>query len=475
MRERITTDICVIGAGSGGLTVAAGAAQMGADVVLIERGRMGGDCLNYGCVPSKALIAAAEAAEAVRRAPGFGVRPEAVRIDHAAVHDHIRGVVAAIAPHDSVERFEGLGVRVIAASARFLDPASVAVGNSQIFARRFVVATGSSPMIPPIPGLATVPYLTNETVFDNHEPVGHLIVVGGGPIGMEIAQAHRRLGAEVTVLEAGQALANDDPELTGIVKLQFEREGIALHEGAVVRSVAGSTAGITVTAAIGNGPETKFEGTHLLIATGRVPNLEGLALEKAGIAYSSRGITVDSRLRTANRKVFAIGDAIGGYRFTHVAGYQAGIVIRNALFRLPAKADYRAVPWVTYTAPELANVGLTEAEARRRHGTIRVLRSSFADNDRARAERTTDGVLKVVTTARGVILGAAIVGPHAGEAIQLWCLAVAKRMKIGDVAGLILPYPTLGEISKRAAGSFFTPTLFGDATRRLVRLLRHLP
>lgn len=475
MTDRNTTDICVIGAGSGGLTVAAGAAQMGARVVLVERGRMGGDCLNYGCVPSKALIAAAQVAQAVRGAGRFGVHAGQAVVDHAAVHDHIQGVIAAIAPHDSVERFEGLGVRVIAASARFTSPSTVIAGDAEISAKRFVVAVGSSPMVPPIPGIDGVPYLTNETIFNNLAPIGHLIVIGGGPIGMEIAQAHRRLGAAVTVLEASKALANDDPELADVVKRQVVREGLVLHEGVEIRGVAKAGDGIAVAVTPRDGPETRIEGTHLLVATGRAPNLDGLGLEAAGIDYSRRGIEVDARLRTSNRRVFAIGDAVAGYRFTHIAGYHAGIVIRNALFRLPSKVDYRAVPWVTYTAPELANVGLTEDEARRKHGTIRVLRSAFAENDRAQTERDTDGALKVITTARGVVVGAAMVGRHAGEAIQLWCLAIAKGMKIKDVAGLILPYPTLGEINKRAAGSFFTPTLFGECTRRLVRLLLRLP
>jgi len=474
MPQAIKTDICVIGGGSGGLSVAAGASQMGADVVLVERARMGGDCLNYGCVPSKALIAAARAAEAVRGAARFGIRAGAPTIDFAAVHDHIHGVIGAIAPNDSTERFEGLGVRVIQAPARFTGPATVAAGDHEISARRFVIATGSAPVAPPIPGLAGVPYLTNETIFDSRAPIGHLVVIGGGPIGMEIAQAYRRLGAQVTVVEMFAALGKDDPELAELVKRQIAREGVALHEGVEIRGVARTAAGVAVTIGRKDGPESRIDGTHLLVAAGRAPNVDGLGLDAAGIKYTRAGIDVDARLRTSNRKVFAIGDAAVGYRFTHIAGYHAGIVIRNALFRLPAKVDYRAIPWVTYTAPELAQVGLGEAEARRRHGEIRILRSAFAENDRAQTERETDGLLKVITTRRGVVVGAGMVGSHAGEAIQLWCLAIARGLKVKDVAGLILPYPTLGEINKRAAGSFYTPALFGARTRRLVRLLLRL-
>jgi len=474
MPQSITADICVIGAGSGGLSVAAGASQMGAEVVLIERATMGGDCLNYGCVPSKALIAAAQAAQAVRGAARFGVRAAAPMVDFAAVHDHVRGVIDAIAPNDSAERFEGLGVRVIRASARFTGPATVVAGDHAISARRFVIATGSSPVAPPIPGLADVAYLTNETVFDCRGPIGHLVVIGGGPIGMEIAQAYRRLGAQVTVLEMFAALGKDDPELAEVVKRQLALDGVALHERIAIRNVAATAGGIAVAFGPKDGPESRVEGTHLLVAVGRAANVDGLGLDVAGVRFGRAGIEVDARLRTSNRRIFAIGDAAVGYRFTHVAGYHAGVVIRNALFRLPAKVDYRALPWVTYTAPELAQVGLGEAEARKRHGEIRILRSVVAENDRAQAERETEGLLKVITTRRGVVVGAGMVGAHAGEAIQIWCLAIAKGLKVKDVAGLILPYPTLGEINKRAAGSFYAPFLFGPRTRRLVRLLRRL-
>jgi len=419
MPDRITTDLCIIGAGSGGLALAAGASQMGADVVLLERGRMGGDCLNYGCVPSKALIAAAHAAHAVRTAGRFGVRASEPAIDFQAVHDHVHGVIAEIAPHDSEERFTGLGVRVIRAEGRFVAPRRVAAGDFEIEARRFVIATGSSPAVPPIPGLAETPFFTNETIFDNAGPVAHLIVIGAGPIGMEMAQAYRRLGAAVTEVEGLTALGNDDPELAEVVKRRFVREGIALHEGAKVTRVAADGEGIRVEAEQA-GAALDVTGSHLLLAVGRTPNLAGLDLEKAGIEYGRGGVKVDARLRTSNRKVFAIGDAAEGYNFTHVAGYHAGIVIRNALFRLPARVDYRALPWVTYTAPELAQVGLTEAQARERFGEIRVLRAPFADNDRARAERETEGLLKVITSRRGVVVGAGMAGEHAGELIQPW-------------------------------------------------------
>jgi len=472
--SHITADLCVIGGGSGGLSVAAGAAQMGAKTVLVEKDKMGGDCLNTGCVPSKALLAAGHAAHAVRTSARFGVNGHEPEIDFAAVRDHVHGVIAGIAPHDSVERFEGLGVQVIQAAARFVGPREIEAGEVRVRARRFVIATGSSPAVPPIPGLAEVPFFTNETVFDNAERPEHLIVVGGGPIGLEMAQAHRRLGSRVTVLEALSVLAKDDPELAEVVKARLAHEGIELVEGVAIASVARRGNGIAVT--VGEDDEARdISGSHLLVAAGRRANVNGLNLEAAGVDYTPRGIVVDPRLRTSNKRVFAIGDVAGGYQFTHMAAYHAGIVIRNALFRLPAKVDYAAVPWVTYTDPELAHVGLSEADARERHGDkVRVLRWSFADNDRARAERETDGLVKVVVGPKGAVVGAAIVGPRAGELLQPWGLAIGQGLKIGAMANVIAPYPTLGEANKRAAGSYYTEALFGPRTRRVVGLLQRL-
>lgn len=474
MPERITADICVIGAGAGGLTVAAGASQMGADVVLVERGRMGGDCLNHGCVPSKAMIAAARAARAVRTAGRFGVRAGPPEIDFEAVRGHVRGVVAGIAPNDSAERMEGLGVRVVRASGRFAGPGRVEAGDAVIAARRFVVATGSSPAAPPVPGLEEVPYLTNETVFENDAAPEHLVVLGGGPIGCELAQAHRRLGCRVTVVEMLAVLGKDDPELAEIVKNRLRAEGIEIREGVRAAGVRATAGGVAVALEDG-GRESVVEGSHLLVAAGRSPNVDGLGLDAAGIAHDRRGVAVDDRLRTTNKKVFAIGDVAGGLQFTHVANHHAGVVIRNALFRVPARVERRAVPWVTYTDPELAHVGLSEAEARRRHGRVRVLRHPFSENDRARTELEADGLVKLVATAKGAVVGATIVGPHAGELIQSWILPVRERMKLRRLAGLVLPYPTLGEAGKRAAGAFYAQALFGDRTRGIVRLLSRLP
>ena len=472
MTDTLTPDVCVIGGGSAGLVAAAGAAQLSLSVVLVERAEMGGDCLNVGCVPSKALIAAARAAQAQRSGAAFGIAPVEPKVDFAKVMDHVASVIAAIAPNDSVERFEGLGVRVLKEEARFVGRTELQAGPYRIKSKRIVLATGSRPTAPPIPGLADVPYLTNETIFANRTLPAHLMIIGGGPIGLEMAQAHRRLGARVTVLEAAGFLAKDDPELAAIVLSHLRAEGVDLRDHLKIARVERTADGIAV---ILDGGE-RLNGSHLLVAAGRAPIIEALDLDTAGITHTKRGITVDAALRTSNRNVWAIGDCNGLYAFTHMAGYEASLFIRGALFRAPAKLDPAIVPWATYTDPELAQVGLSEAEARQQHGeAIRVLRWQMAENDRAQTEREIDGLVKVITDRRGRVLGASIVAPHAGELIQPWCLALSKRLKIASMASFVPPYPTLGEASKRAAGSYFTKTLFGPRTRGLVRFLARLP
>ncbi|HXQ66148.1 MAG TPA: FAD-dependent oxidoreductase [Alphaproteobacteria bacterium] len=470
MGDALEVDICVVGAGSGGLLVAAAAALLGRRVALVERGRMGGDCLNYGCVPSKSLIAAAKRAALARTGGDFGIDLGKPTIDFARVHAHVERVIAAIAPHDSQERFEGLGCKVIRAEGRFVGPDVLAAGGARIRARRFVIATGSSPAIPPLEGLAQVPYLTNETVFELKARPEHLIVIGGGPIGVELAQAFARLGAKVSVVELLAILGNDDAEAAEVVRQALRRDGVALYEGTRIRSLARAGDGIAATIERDGESETLL-GSHLLVAAGRSANVAGLGLEAAGVAFTARGITVDRRLRTTNRRIYALGDVAGRYQFTHMAGHHAGVVVRNALFRLPAKVEERAIPWVTFTDPELAHVGLKEDGARAAHGAIRILRWAFAENDRAQTEREIDGFAKVITTRRGRVVGATIVGAHAGELILPWGLAIARCLRVSALAGLIAPYPTLSEISKSVAGSFFTPTLFGERTKRLVRFL----
>jgi pyruvate/2-oxoglutarate dehydrogenase complex dihydrolipoamide dehydrogenase (E3) component len=472
MAETLTPDICVIGAGSAGLSVAAAAAAFGVRCVLVERHKMGGDCLNTGCVPSKALLAAAKRAELARSAMPFGVTAQ-TDVDFAKVHTHLQRVIAAIAPNDSAERFTGLGVQVIKGYAKFKDRRRVVVGEQyEIRARRFVIATGSAAGVPPIPGIDTGPYLTNETIFALTERPRHLIIIGAGPIGLEMAQGFRRLGSEVTVLEAALPLAKDDPECAAIVLAQLARDGVTVRSSVQVMRVGHSIGSVTVTYAQDGGEET-VEGNHLLVAAGRKPSVDGLDLEAAGIRYDRAGIRVNGKLKTSNRRVYAIGDcAAGQLQFTHAANYHAGLVIRNALFRLPVRVNNDLIPWVTYTDPELAQAGLTEAEARKRKIKIRILRWPYHDNDRAQTERETHGHIKVTTDRKGKIIGATIVGAQAGELIATWVLALSQGLNIRALTGIVLPYPTLSEIGKRAAIDFFTPKLTNPWVRRIIAFMR---
>lgn len=469
MSKALRCDVCIIGAGSAGLSVAAGAAMLGARTVLFERGEMGGDCLNYGCVPSKSLLAAAHAAQNVRNAVRFGIGSTDARIDFPAVMAHVRHVIGSIAPHDSVDRLESLGVRVIKAAARFASSSEIEGGGVRVRAKRIVIATGSTAAIPPIAGIDTVSYLTNESIFSVDARPDHLLIIGGGPIGVEMAQAFRRLGSSVTIFQRRRLLQKDEPEFVDLLRDDLAAEGIAIHEEAKIASVASTSNGIAVTL---DGQSKPIAGSHLLVAAGRRPRLDGLDLEKGEVIHTERGIVVDARLRTSNKRVYALGDVIGGPLFTHAASYQAGIVVRNALFRLPAKADYRALPWVTYTDPELAHVGLAEPQARELLGDrVRTTQVSFKDNDRAQAERETSGGIKIVTDRNGTVLGATILGSHAGELIQLWALAISRKLKLSALTGLIMPYPTRGEISKSAASAFYASKLFSPWPKRLVRLL----
>lgn len=469
----IECDVCVIGGGSAGLSAAAGAAQLGASVVLIERGDMGGDCLNTGCVPSKSLIAAAHAAHAYRSALVFGVGDgQEPIVDFPIIHRHIHDVIASIAPHDSVERFESLGVQVLKQTARFVSPTEVEAGPLRIRARRFAIATGSRAVVPPIPGLRELEPLTNETIFDLKERPDHLLIVGGGPIGLEMAQAFRRLGSDVTVVDVGSILPRDEPEAAELVRIRLREEGIELYENAKLVDPQRGASGITATIETARA-QKPVQASHVLVAAGRRSNIENLGLEAAGVKTGPKGIEVDSRLRTSNRRIFALGDVAGGPQFTHIAGYHGGIFIRNALFGLPAKVDYAALPWVTYLDPEVGHVGMTEAEARKNQRHVTTISESFEEIDRAQAEKRTEGFIKLVLEGSRV-LGVTIVGPHAGEMISLWGLVISGKVPLSAVASMIAPYPTLAEISKRAAGAYYKPKLFGSLPRALVGLVQRV-
>jgi pyruvate/2-oxoglutarate dehydrogenase complex dihydrolipoamide dehydrogenase (E3) component len=471
-------DLAVIGAGAAGLSVTAVAAQLGLRVALIERGRMGGDCLNTGCVPSKALLASAHAARAARGAGVLGVRLPEPEVDWAAVQAHVHGVIAAIAPMDSVARFTALGATVLQGHARFVAPDALEValpeGPRRITATRIVVAAGGRAAIPDVPGLAEVPFHTHETIFEATKPE-HLLILGGGPIGLEMAQAHAALGCRVTLVQRRSIAPQDDPELVAGLRAALAADGVDLLEGV---EVARAEPGPVLVLADGR----RIAGSHLLVAAGRVPNLDGLGLEAGGVTATGRGIATDAGLRSvSNRRVFAAGDiadpaGIGPRLFTHVGSYHAGIVVRRAIFRLPARVDYAALPRVTYTDPELAQVGMTEAEARAAgHRELRILRWPLAENDRAQAERRTEGLAKIVATPGGKVLGAGFLAPHAGEMLGAWTLAIAQGIKLSALAGMIVPYPTRAEAGKRAAGSFYAPKLFAAGTKRLVGWLARLP
>lgn len=483
-RQQISPDICVIGGGAGGLAAAAAAAAFGVHVVLVDKGPLGGAAVQHGALPSKALLAAAErarlAADGARRAAGsLTLLTARLGTDYAAARAHVRDVIAAAAPNASRERLNGLGLRLVEGTGRFTDPTTVAADGYDIKARRFVIATGSSPALPAIPGLADVPFLTEETVFDLAECPRHLIVVGADAAGLELAQAFRRFGAAVTVLALAEPLADHDRECAAIVLDALARDGVVVRSGVAIKDVRRVLARLHVDIATtpdqqsgeAAGEET-IEGSHILVAAGRLPNLADLDLDAGAIRYRPDGIEVDPRLRTSNRQVYAIGDVTGAPRYTHLATHHAGLVIRHALFRTPVRADRLALPRVIYTDPELAEVGLDEAAARARFGTIRVLRSPYRENDRALATGATTGHIKIVTDRRGAIRGAAIVGAGAAENIAAWALAIGQGLNIDAMAGVIVPYPSYAEVGKRAAMTYFTRGLTSPSTRRIIGWLR---
>jgi len=469
--ERIRADLAIIGAGSGGLSVAAGATQLGLKVVLFEKGEMGGDCLNYGCVPSKALIASAEAAHRARHSAPLGVSATGVTVDFAAVMARVHKVIEEIAPIDSQERFEGLGVRVVRETARFRDRRTVESDSVRVTARKVVIASGSRAAVPPIPGLEATPYLTNESIFELTTLPEHLIVLGGGPIGVELGQAFRRLGSKVTLIEAAAILGREEPDAAAVVIDQLTADGVTLLPGHKAKRIEPGPV-VVVDAPDG---EKRISGSHLLVAVGRTPSIEALNLDAAGVAFDKAGVKTDKALRTSNPRVFAIGDVAGRGQFTHLAGAHASLFVRKALFAAPINADALVVPRVTYCSPELASVGLTEAQARAEHGDdIRVLTQPFADNDRAQAEGDIRGFGKLITTKRGKILGVTLVGAHVGDHLPLWVLTMTAGLKLSTLTGMIAPYPTRGEINKRLAGQWYTGALFSPATRRLVSVLKRI-
>jgi len=465
-------DICVIGAGAAGLVVAAGGASLGAKIVLVEKHKMGGDCLHYGCVPSKTLLQSARVAYTMAHADAFAIPAHTPRPDISAVMERVASVIKSIEPHDSPERFRELGVEVILGAGQFTDRHSFSVNSRQIRARHFVIATGSRAAVPSIDGIENTPYLTNEQIFALREPVDRLIVVGGGPIGIEMAQAFGRLGSKVYVIQKGtQILAREDPDMAEVVAQQLQQEGVELLTGHKPIKVEGSKGDVCLRLRDAAGNEKTINATHLLLAAGRRPNIENLGLEAAAVELKNGHIVTDARLRTSNKRIFAAGDVVGGPQFTHMAEHHAGVVLRNAIFRLPAKVETKVIPWATFSEPELARVGLSETEAGQQGIHHKVYSVPFQDMDRAKTDGTTEGFAKIITSPKGKLLGAAIVGPHAGELIHEYVLAIAKGMTASELSSVIHIYPTLAQINRRVADARMKEALTPTAKKWLKRIL----
>ncbi|HEU0055088.1 MAG TPA: mercuric reductase [Longimicrobium sp.] len=465
-------DLAVIGGGTAGLVSSAVSAGIGAKTALIERHRLGGECLWTGCVPSKAILRSAAVLATLRRAREYGIDAGGdARADFARVMERVREVIARIEPHDSPERFRGMGVDVIEGTARFVSPEEVEVDGRRVRAKRWIVATGSRTAVPDVPGLAEAGYQTHETVWAMRRLPESLLVLGAGPVGAELAQAFARLGSRVTLAgKGGQVLEREDPEIAAVLHRALEREGIAVRLGAAATRVRAEGGLKVVTLRTSTG-ETEVRAEEILVATGRRPNVEGLGLERIGVEVGEDGITVDATLRTSAANVFAAGDVVGPYRFTHVADYQARLAAPNALFPVRRKVDYRVVPWCTFTEPEVARVGMTEAEARERLGAgVSVFRYAHDSLDRAVCDGEPEGLTRVVVDAKGRIVGAHIAGPRAGESIHEAVLAVRHRLKLSDLSGMIHVYPTYPESLKRSADAFLRAKYSGGVARKVADL-----
>ncbi len=471
---RFDYDIGVIGGGAAGLTVASGAAQLGARTVLIEKEELlGGDCLHYGCVPSKTLIRSANVYHQMKRGEDFGLPPvHPDPVDFSLVARRIRSVIEKIQHHDSIERFTGLGVAVKFGEPRFADEHKLMLGAASLSAGKWVLATGSSAAIPPVSGLAEVSYLTNRDIFSLERLPETLVILGAGAIAVEMAQAFCRLGSKVVVIQrAEQILSKEDRDMADTVMHVLQQEGVVFHLGCTIISVSehGLTKQVLIRRA--DGDEQVITGSHLLVALGRRVNTDGLGLEKAGVHHSGRGIEVDGRLRTSRKHIYAAGDVIGGYQFTHAAGYEGGIVVSNAVFNLPRATSYTWMPWCTYTAPELASIGLNEKRARAQGIEYTVHQEAFADNDRAQAEGATAGRIKLLLNKKGKPLGVQLLGHRGGDLLSEWVAVLNGNVRLSRLAGAIHPYPTLGEINKRVVGSLLSEKIFSDSVRKILRLL----
>lgn len=465
-------DLAVIGGGTAGLVTAAVSAGIGARTALVERHRLGGECLWTGCVPSKALLRSASVLATVRRAAEYGIRAGEAEADFAGVMERVRRAIAAIEPHDSPERFRGMGVDVVEGEARFVSPEEAEVDGRRVRAKRWVLATGSRTAVPAIPGLEEAGYLTHETVWSLRRLPASMVVLGAGPIGVEMAQAFARLGSRVTLVDAGaQVLGREDPEIAEVLRRALEREGVEVRLGTRAEAVRAEGGERVVRLRPGDAPAAEVRAEEVFVATGRRANVEGMGLEALGVEAGPDGVRVDGRLRTTAANVWAAGDVVGPYRFTHVADYHARLAAPNALFPVGRSVDYRVVPWCTYSEPEVARVGLTEAEARERWGGgAGVFRYAHDSLDRAVCDGEPDGLTKLVTDPRGRLVGAHVVGPRAGETIHEAVLAVRHRLKLSDLSGMIHVYPTYPESIRRGADAYLRAKLSGGVARRVADL-----
>ncbi len=470
-------DMGVIGAGAAGLTVTAGAAQLGAKTLLIEKENLlGGDCLHYGCVPSKALIRTAQVYHQMTKAEEFGLPPVDLRpVDYQLVAKRIQSVINTIQKHDSEERFCGLGARVEYGRPTFVDEHSIRLNGKTYSAKNWVIATGSSPSIPPIEGLDKTPFITNKEIFSLDHLPKSMAILGAGPIATEMAQAFCRLGTQVFVIQrSSQILSKEDKDMAGEVMGALMSEGVTIHLNSTVVSTKdlGTEREIII-----KDPQDKMTTLRvetILVAMGREANLADLGLENIGVQFNGKGLQVDNRLRTTQKHIYAAGDATGSFLFTHAAGYEGGIVISNAVFHLPRKVNYTYLPWCTYTDPELASIGMNEKAAKSAGIEYSVWTEAFKDNDRSLAEGEKVGKIKMILDAKEKPLGVQILGPQAGELLSEWVAVLNGKVKLSILAAAVHPYPTLGEINKRVAGTFFSPKIFSDKVKKGLKFFFHL-
>lgn len=473
-------DLIIIGSGAAGLTIASGAAQLGVKVLLIEKEKqMGGDCLHYGCVPSKTLIKCAKVRHQMKTADSYGLpAPTLEPVDFSKVASHIQSVIDTIQPHDSPERFEGLGAAVRFGIASFRDPHTISLNPLEggtpehISGKIIVIATGSTPSKPPFKGLDQVEYITNETVFSQKTLPNTLTVIGGGPIAVEMAQSFQRLGSQVTLLQrSAHILSKEDADMAEIIETSLRKDGVTIVTNTSIEEVSQHSDQISVTYGTKEGSSQTVISEKLLVALGRTPAVEALHLKNTGVEYSKKGIPVDEKMRTNVPHIYAVGDITGKHQFTHAAGYEGSIVIANAIFKMPRKADYTLLPWVTYSDPELASIGYNEKRAQQADIKYTVHTESFASNDRALAENQPEGKLKLLKDQKGRIIGVQIAGIHAGELINEWVAILGGKVSLSTLAGAIHPYPTVSEINKKIAGTILSEKVFSPFTRKVLRTL----